>query len=73
MYTIRLNSKLQERLTVTPEELSDFCQRWKVSELALFGSILRDDFHAGSDIDVLISYQPTAKRGLLEGVRPLLD
>jgi uncharacterized protein len=69
MYTIQLNSRLQERLTITPEELFDFCQRWQVSELALFGSILRDDFHAGSDIDVLVSYQPTAKRGLFEKIR----
>jgi uncharacterized protein len=66
MYTIQLNSRLQERLTTTPKKLSDFCQRWQVSELALFGSILRDDFHAESDIDVLVSYQPTAKRGLFE-------
>lgn len=69
MYTIQLNSRLQERLTITPEELSAFCQRWQVSELALFGSILRDDFHSGSDIDILVSYQPTAKRGLLEKIR----
>ncbi len=69
MYTIQLNSRLQERLTITSEELFDFCQRWQVSELALFGSILRDDFHAGSDIDVLVSYQPTAKRGLFEKIR----
>jgi uncharacterized protein len=69
MYTIQLNSKLQERLTITSEELSDFCQRWQVSELALFGSVLRDDFHADSDIDVLVSYQATAKRGLFEKIR----
>jgi uncharacterized protein len=69
MYTIQLNSRLQERLTITPKKLADFCQRWQVSELALFGSILRDDFHADSDIDVLVSYQPTAKRGLFEKIR----
>ena len=69
MYTIQLNSRLQERLTITSEELSNFCQRWQVSELALFGSVLRDDFHADSDIDVLVSYQPTAKRGLFEKIR----
>jgi uncharacterized protein len=60
MYTIQLNSRLQERLTITPEELYHFCQRWQVSELVLFGSIMRDDFHAGSDIDVLVSSQPAA-------------
>ena len=69
MYTIQPNSRLQERLKITSEELSNFCQRWQVSELALFGSVLRDDFHADSDIDVLVSYQPTAKRGLFEKIR----
>jgi uncharacterized protein len=66
MYTIQLNSILKERLTITSEALSEFCQRWQVAELALFGSVLRDDFNADSDIDVLVSYQSTAKRGLFE-------
>ena len=35
-------------------------------ELALFSSILRDDFHPDSDIDLLVFHQPTAKRGLFE-------
>lgn len=57
---------LYNRLGITPEQLAGFCDRWQVAELAVFGSILRDDFHAGSDIDVLVSYQPTAQRGLFE-------
>jgi len=44
-------------------QLSDFCNRWKVSELALFGSVLRDDFQPHSDIDILITFAPEAKRG----------
>ena len=40
-----------------PEErIVDFCQRRKVVELALFGSVLRDDFGPDSDIDVLITF-----------------
>lgn len=62
--TIQLNAKLQSRLGITPQQLGEFCQRWQVSELSLFGSILRDDFCMNSDIDILVSYQPTAKRGL---------
>ena len=64
--TIQLSSTLPARLAITSEQLAEFCQRWQVAELALFGSILRDDFHADSDIDLLVSYQPTAKRGLFE-------
>ena len=40
------------------DRIEDFCQRWKVVELALFGSVLRDDFRPGSDIDVLITFTP---------------
>lgn len=68
-FTVQLSSRLQERLSITSEQLADFCQRWQVAELSLFGSILRDDFNANSDIDVLIAYKPTAKRGLSEKIR----
>jgi len=40
--------------------IADFCQRWKVTELALFGSILRDDFRPESDVDVLVTFDPEA-------------
>lgn len=56
---LTLNIQLPE------EKLAEFCQRWKVSELALFGSVLRDDFRPDSDIDVLITFAPDAKRGLM--------
>lgn len=59
---------LYNRLGITAEQLADFCNRWQVAELALFGSILRKDFHADSDIDILVSYQPQSRRGLLEKV-----
>ncbi len=60
------NSKAYSRLGVSSPKLTQFCQKWKVAELALFGSILRDDFREDSDIDLLVSYQPNAKRGLFE-------
>ncbi len=42
-----------------------FCQRWKVKELALFGSVLRSDFRIDSDIDMLVSFEESARWGLL--------
>jgi predicted nucleotidyltransferase len=44
----------------------DFCQRWKVAELAVFGSALRDDFRPDSDIDLLVTFQPDADWSLLD-------
>lgn len=59
---------LYSRLGLTSEQLVAFCDRHQVAELALFGSILRDDFHSDSDIDILVTYQPYAQRGLIEKV-----
>ena len=56
--------KLQVKL---PEkEIADFCQRWQIVELSVFGSILRDDFNANSDIDFLFTFSPEARWGLFK-------
>ena len=53
-----------------PEKVvSDFCMRWRINELALFGSVLRDDFNEESDLDILIAFAPDADWGLLDHVQ----
>jgi predicted nucleotidyltransferase len=47
-------------LVVSKEKIAEFCCRWKITEFALFGSVLRDDFRPDSDIDVLVTYAPNA-------------
>jgi predicted nucleotidyltransferase len=49
--------------------LEQFCQRWQVQELYLFGSVLRDDFRDDSDIDVMISFKTAAGWGLMALVK----
>jgi hypothetical protein len=51
------------------DKIADFCRRWKVVELALFGSVLRDDFRPDSDIDVLVTFTPDAPWSLFEIVQ----
>ena len=46
--------------------IAEFWQRWQIAEFSLFGSVLRDDFRPDSDIDILITFAPDAKRGLTE-------
>ncbi|MGK7881814.1 MAG: nucleotidyltransferase family protein [Crocosphaera sp.] len=58
-----------KRLKISPETLAKLCQENKIKELAVFGSILREDFNNNSDIDLLVSYQPTAKRGLIQKIQ----
>jgi predicted nucleotidyltransferase len=55
-----------EQLGVDPAALRDFCQRWMVVELALFGSALRPDFRPDSDVDILIRWAPDAHWGLFD-------
>ena len=48
------------RVAIDWGKLTTFCKAWKVSELAVFGSVLRDDFGPESDIDVLVEFEPGA-------------
>ena len=49
-------AKLPVRLPMP--EIVDFCRRHRVDWLALFGSVLREDFDERSDVDVLVQYLP---------------
>lgn len=60
---------MNARVEVPRNEIAAFCERWQVAELALLGSVLRDDFAPESDIDVLVRFDPTTRRTLLEIVR----
>ncbi len=51
------------------DQITAFCTKWQVTEFALFGSVLRDDFRPDSDIDVLVEFSPNAKRGLTETIQ----
>ncbi len=55
-------------IDIPAEELAEFCRRWRITELALFGSILRDDFRPDSDVDVLATFAPEAGWSLLDHV-----
>lgn len=52
------------RVAFDRSALADFCRRWKITKFAIFGSALRDDFRADSDVDVLVSFAPDAEWGL---------
>ena len=49
------------KVNVPKESLERFCQRYQVRRMALFGSVLRDDFRPDSDIDVLVIFDPSAR------------
>lgn len=53
------------RFPMSREQVSDFCRRLQICRLALFGSVLRDDFGPSSDIDVLVAFEPQAIVGMI--------
>lgn len=48
------------------EKIADFCQQWKITEFALFGSVLRGDFRPDSDIDVLVTFAEDCGHSLFD-------
>jgi len=47
------------------ERIAEFCRKWNVEQLSLFGSVLRDDCRPDSDVDVLVRFSPDAHIGLI--------
>ena len=54
------------RIDISPDRLAAYCERWRILELALFGSVVRDDFGPKSDVDVLVSFHPNARHTLFD-------
>jgi predicted nucleotidyltransferase len=54
------------RIPLDRDRIADFCRRWKIRELSLFGSVLRDDFGPHSDVDVLVEFDADEQWTLLD-------
>jgi uncharacterized protein len=53
------------QLPLDAEKLRTFCRKWSISELAVFGSVLRNDFRPDSDVDFLATFAPESRSSLL--------
>jgi uncharacterized protein len=49
---------MSPKIAIDQQRLADFCRRHYIRRLALFGSVLRDDFGPDSDVDVLVEFEP---------------
>ena len=54
------------QINLDRDRLIELCKRWQIVELALFGSVLSDDFRPDSDVDVLVTFAPDARHGLFD-------
>ena len=60
-------------LDLPAAQLEEFCRRWKIAELSLFGSALRSDFRSDSDIDLLVRFAADADWSLFDHARMELE
>ena len=56
---------MRARIEIPRDRIAEFCRRWGVRKMSLFGSVIRDDFTPESDVDVLVEFRP----GLTQGLR----
>ena len=56
---------MNAKISIDREKIAAFCRRYHIRRLALFGSVLRDDFRPDSDVDVLVEFEPGHAVGLI--------
>lgn len=66
MWHKRLQMVSGLQIQIDNKRLAELCQKWKIKELSLFGSVLRKDFGPQSDVDVLVSFFPDAHWSLFD-------
>lgn len=56
--------RVHPHLGIESSELVEFCRRWHITEMSLFGSVTRDDFGPTSDVDIMVDFAPGKKPSL---------
>jgi len=54
------------KIDLPEEKIKEFCQQWQITEFALFGSVLTEDFGSNSDIDVLVTFAAGSGNSLFD-------
>lgn len=49
---------MSPKIPIDQKKITAFCKKWNITEFAVFGSVLRDDFRQDSDVDVLVTFGP---------------
>jgi predicted nucleotidyltransferase len=51
---------ITSKIRLDQDQIAAFCRKWRIAEMSLFGSVLRDDFGPDSDVDFLVTFEPGA-------------
>ena len=60
---------MKAHIALPQDKIAEYCRRWSIARLALFGSVMRDDFRPDSDVDVLVTFQPETRHTLFDMAR----
>lgn len=60
---------IESSVQIPRDQIAEFCRRWQIKEIALFGSVLSADFGPESDLDILVSFSAEADWGLLDHLK----
>ncbi len=69
MIVVRLNLMNGLPIHLPLPAIEQLCRKYHVQELALFGSVLKDNFRPDSDVDLLVQFQADAQIGLMAYAR----
>lgn len=59
---------MKAQIDIPYEIISEFCRRWEIKELSLFGSVLEDHFSSDSDVDILVNFKKDTRHNLFDMV-----
>lgn len=57
--------RTKAKINIPRKKIAEFCKKHHIRKLSLFGSVLREDFHSDSDVDMLVEFEPGQVVGLL--------
>jgi predicted nucleotidyltransferase len=57
---------MSPKISLDDRRIREYCQKWSIRELCLFGSVLREDFRPDSDVDVLVTFTPGMRYSLFQ-------
>ena len=60
-------------ISINRLQIKNFCNKWNISRMALFGSVLREDFRPDSDVDVMVAFKPDSQWSLFDIVDMKLE
>ncbi len=61
------------QIAIQPDKIAKLCERWFIAELAVFGSAIREDFRADSDVDFLVTFEEDANVSLFDFVNIIAE